>query len=361
MRRRQFLRVGAASALAAPFVASPAIAQATPAVKWRLTSSFGKTLETMSGAVQMLCRYVAEATDNQFVIQPFSAGELAPSNQALDAVSSGTVECAFTPTAYYTPKDPTLAFGSNVPFGLNVRQQLAWWSFGGGADIVGAALKRLNVLGIPAGSTGTQMGCWFRKELTSVDDLKGLRIRIVGLGGPVLERTGAVPYKMGHADVIPALESNALDAAEFVGPQDDEKLGLVKVARFNHYPCWWESAGIIHLIINLERWQALPKAYQHILARACDASNMWTLARYDYLSPGALRRLAAEGMVLKPFPPAVMEACHKAATDCLAEIAGRSPGFKKALDSTQAFRNEHLAWEQVSDHAFDAFMLRGRV
>ena len=348
------------TALAAPLVSSPAVAQTAPAIKWRLTSSFGKMLEIMSGAVSTLCRYVAEATDNQFVIQPFSAGELAPSNQALDAVSSGTVECAFTPTSYYIPKDPTLAFGSSAPFGLNVRQQLAWWSFGGGAEIVGAALKRLNVHGIPAGSTGTQMGGWFRKELTSVEDLKGLRIRIVGMGGPVLERVGAVPYKMGHADVYPALESGALDAAEFVGPQDDERLGLVKVARFNHYPCWWESAGIVHMIINLERWQALPKAYQAVLARACDASNLWTLAKYDHVNPPALRRLAAEGMVLKPFPQTVLEACHKAATEYMAEIAGKSPGFKKAMESTQAFRAEHLAWQQVAEYAFDSFMQRGR-
>lgn len=343
------------TALAAPLLAAPAIAQSAPAVKWRLTSSFGKVLETMSGTVQMLCRYVAEATDNQFVIQPFTAGELAPSNQALDAVNSGTVECAFTPTSYYVAKDPVLAFGAGVPFGLNVRQHLSWLSFGGGSELVGAAFKRLSVIGIPAGATGTQMGAWFRKELTGVEDLKGLRIRIVGMGGQVLERIGAVPYKMGHADVYPALENGTLDAAEFVCPPDDERLGLVKVARVNHYPCWWEGTGIVHLVVNLDRWQGLPKPYQAILARACDASLGWMLARYDHVNPPALRRLTNEGMLLKPFPQPVLEACQKAAAELMGEIAAKHPSFKKAYESSNAFKAEHLPWQQVADGAYDSF------
>ena len=350
------------TALAAPLLATPSIAQTAPQVKWRLTSSFSKVLETMSGTVHTLCRYVAEATDNQFIIQPFSAGELAPSNQALDAVGSGTVECAFTPTAYYVAKDPVLAFGAGVPFGLNVRQHLSWLSFGGGSDLVGGALKRLNVIGIPAGATGTQMGAWFRKELTSVEELKGLRFRIVGMGGQVLERVGAVPYKMGQADVFPALENGTIDAAEFVCPPDDERIGLAKVARINHYPCWWESTGTIHLVINAERWQALPKAYQAVLARAADASLGWMLARYDHVNPPAVRRLVNEGAILKPFPQPVLEACQKAATEYLSEIAARNPAFKKAYDSTNAFKAEHGAWQLISENAFDGYMqqVRGR-
>ena len=360
MKRRQFLRAGAAALVAAPPLAAPALAQATPEIKWRLTSSFGKSLDVMQGTVQALCRYVAELTDNHFVIQPFNAGELAPSNQALDAVSSASVECAFTPLGYYFAKDPVLAFGSGVPFGLNARQQQAWLAFGGGSEIINAALKRLNVLGIPAGASGTQMGGWFRKEIAGLDDFKGIRMRIIGMGGPVLARVGAVPYQMGHADVVSGLENGTLDAAEFACPYDDEKLGLVKVARFNHYPCWWEGSGTVHMVINLDKWNELPKPYQAALARACDAASTWMTAKYDTVNPQALRRLQAAGAVLKPFPQPLLEACYKATGEHLGEIAGKSIGFKKALDSMNAFRNDHLAWRQMAEHALDGFMITVR-
>ena len=360
MKRRQFLRAGAAAVVAAPALAAPALAQSAPEIKWRLTSSFGKSLDVMQGTVQTLARYVAEATDNHFVIQPFNAGELAPSNQALDAVSSGSVECAFTPLGYYVAKDPVLAFGSGIPFGLNARQQHAWWMFGGGSEIVNGALKRLNVIGIPAGSSGTQMGGWFRKEITSVEDFKGLRMRIIGMGGPVLARLGAVPYQMGHADVFSGLENGTLDAAEFVCPHDDEKLGFVKAARFNYFPCWWEGSGTIHMVINADKWSELPKAYQSILARACEAASSWMMAKYDIVNPPALRRLWAAGAVTKPFPQPLLEACYKATGEHLNEIAAKSIGFKKALDSMNGFRGDHLAWRQIAEHAFDTFMISTR-
>ena len=196
MRRREFLQAGAATALAAPALAAPAIAQSAPEIKWRLTSSFSKTVETMFGTAQIVCRYIAEATDNKFQIQPYAAGELAPSRQALDAVSSGSVECAHTPTYFYVGKDPTLGFGTGIPFGLNSRQQQSWWTFGGGAEIVNTSLKRLNVVGIPAGITGAQMGAWFKKEIDSVDDLKGLALphQRAGRAGVGAGRRGAAAY-----------------------------------------------------------------------------------------------------------------------------------------------------------------------
>ena len=247
----------------------------------------------MFGTAQIVCRYIAEATDNKFLIQPYQAGELAPSRQALDAVSSGSVECAHTPTYFYVAKDPTLGFGTGIPFGLSSRQQQSWWTFGGGAEIVNAALKRLNVVGIPAGLTGAQMGAWFKKEIGSVDDLKGLRWRISGLGGPVLARVGVAPQEIPHIDVYAALEQGTIDAAEFICPHDDEKLGLPKVAKYNYHPCWWESGGMVHLVVNLERWNALPKSYQAIVARACDAASLWMLAKYDAVNAPALKRLIA--------------------------------------------------------------------
>jgi len=346
--------------MAVPAVAASAVAQSAPEIKWRLTSSFSKSLDTLYGTAVMLCRYVAEATDGKFQIQPHAAGELAPSRQALDTVGGGVVECAHTPLHFYAAKDMVLGVGGGLPFGLNARQQMSWWMFGGGADIINAALKKLNVHGIPAGSTGAQMGAWFKKEITSVDDLKGLKFRVGEMGGPILSRVGLSPLTLAHSDVYSALESGTIDGAEFIGPHDDEKLGLVRVAKYNHFPCWWESAGMVHLVVNLEKWQGLPKAYQAIVARACDAANAWMLARYDAVNPPALKRLIQAGAVLKVFPPPVMEAFYRAGLEYNAEIAAKEPAFRKALESANGFRKEHLAWWQVAEHAYDGFMIGAR-
>ena len=358
MKRRAFLRVGAAVALAGP--AAPAIAQSAPEIKWRLTSSYPKSIDAIFGTAQTLCRYIAEATDNKFQIDLYAAGELTPSRQALDAVTSGSVDCAFTPLYFYFQKDPVLGVGSGLPFGLNARHQLAWWQFGGGKEIVNASLKKFNAYGLPAGSTGAQMGAWFKREINTVEDLRGLKMRVGALGGPIFERVGVMAYYIGHADVYAALENGTIDGAEFICPHDDERLGIVKLAKYNYHPCWWESAGMVHLAVNLERWSALPKSYRAIVARACDASNSWMLARYDALNPPALKRLVAAGALLKSFPQPVLEACYKATNEYLGELAAKDAAFKKAYDSVNAFRRDQLPWWQVADHAYDSITLNMR-
>ena len=356
MRRREFLRRAGAAATA-PVLAAPAIAQSAPEIRWRMASSFSKSLDALYGASLVLCRYVAEATDGKFQIQAHAAGELTPSRQALDAVTSGAIECAHTPLFFYASKDPTLGLGSGLPFGLNARHQLSWWTFGGGGELVNAALKKLNVYGIPAGCTGAQMGAWFKKEITALEDLKGLRFRVAALGGPILARVGVMPLSLAYADVYAALENGTIDAAEFVCPHDDEKLGLVKVAKYNYYPSWWESAGMIHVVANLDQWHVLPKSYQAILARACDAANVWMLAKYDAVNPPALKRLLAAGAVLKPFPPPVLEACYKATTEYFNELAARDAHFKRGFESASAFRKEQAPWWQIAEHAVDGLLV----
>ncbi|MBX6426414.1 MAG: TRAP transporter substrate-binding protein DctP [Variibacter sp.] len=359
MRRRQFL-AGAATALAGGAVASPAVAQSQPEIKWRLTSSFPRVLDTIFGAAQMLAKYVAEATDNKFQIQAFSAGEIVPGLQALDAVSTGAVECAQTPIYFYIGKEPTLGFGTGVPFGLNARLQHSWWHFADGAEIINGVLQKFNVIGFPCGNSGCQMGGFFRKELKEVDDLKGLKFRIGGMGGQVLAKLGVVPQQIAPGDVYPALERGTIDAAEFVGPYDDEKLGLHRVARYYYYPGWWEGGAMMHLIVNMEQWHRLPKAYQRIVQDACEAANNWMLAKYDAVNAPALRRLVAGGAQLRPFPLPIMEAAYKAAQDLYAEIASTNAAFKQALDSMNAFRAEQLQWWQVGELSFDSFMARMR-
>jgi TRAP-type mannitol/chloroaromatic compound transport system substrate-binding protein len=359
LKRRQIL-TGGATALAGAAVASPAVAQSQPAFKWRLTSSFPRVLDTIFGTAQTLAKYVAEATDNQFQIQTFPAGEIVPGLAALDAVSNGTVECAQTPVYFYIGKDPTLGFGTGIPFGLNARLQHSWWHFADGAEIINGVLAKFNVTGFPCGNSGCQMGGFFRKELKEVDDLKGLKFRIGGMGGQVLAKLGVVPQQIAPGDVYPALERGTIDAAEFVGPYDDEKLGLHRVAQYYYYPGWWEGGAMMHLVVNNEHWSKLPKTYQRIVQDACEAADHWMLGKYDAVNAPALRRLVAGGAQLRPFPLPIMEAAYKAAQDLYAEIAANNPAFKRALDSTNAFRAEQLQWWQVGEYSFDSFMIRMR-
>jgi TRAP-type mannitol/chloroaromatic compound transport system substrate-binding protein len=355
MKRRQFLTGAAFVGSAA--VAAPALAQGSPEIKWRLTSSFPKSLDTIFGTAQTFAKFVAEATDNKFQIQTFAAGEIVPGLQALDAVTSASVELAHTPIYFYIGKDPTLGFGTGLPFGLNQRHQQAWWMNGGGEQIVNEALSKFGAYSIPCGNSGTQMGGFFRKEINSIEDMKGLKFRIGGMGGQVLARVGVVPQQIAAGDIYPALERGTIDAAEFVGPYDDEKLGLAKVAKNYYFPGWWEGSAMLHLVINAEKWASLPKSYQAIVMQACDAANTWMLAKYDTVNAPALRRLIGTGVQLKPFPLPVLDACYKAAQEHFADLASQNPLFKKALDSTNAYRAEQLPWWQIAEYSFDSYMI----
>jgi TRAP-type mannitol/chloroaromatic compound transport system substrate-binding protein len=357
--RRRFI-TGAGVAAASASIAAPAVAQTMPEVKWRLTSSFPKSLDTIFGTGEMLARYVAEATDNRFQIQVFGPGEIVPGLQALDAVQTGTVECAHTPTYFYIGKDPTLAFGTGIPFGLNARQQHAWWHFLDGRTITNDVLARYNAVAFAAGSSGAQMGGFFRKEIKEVADLNGLKFRIGGLAGQILAKLGVVPQQLAPGDVYPALERGALDAAEFVGPYDDEKLGFLRVAKFYYAPGWWEGGAMLHLIVNKQQFEALPPHYRGILANACEAAHNWMLAKYDAVNGAALRRMVEKGAELRVFPAAVMDAALKASNETYAEISSKNADFKRAWESLQAYRQEVLPWWQLNEYAFDTFMVRTR-
>ncbi|MBB4380823.1 TRAP-type mannitol/chloroaromatic compound transport system substrate-binding protein [Bradyrhizobium sp. CIR48] len=359
MKRRDFLKVSAAGA-AATAVASPAIAQSSPEVKWRLTSSFPKSLDTIYGGAEQLAKYVAEMTDNKFQIQVFAAGELVPGLQALDATSSGTVEMCHTVSYYYVGKDPTFAIFASVPFGLNARQQNSWLYQGGGNELANEFFKKSNVVGFPCGNTGTQMGGWFRKEIKTVADLSGLKMRIGGIAGQVLQKVGVVPQQLAGGDIYPALEKGTIDAAEWVGPYDDEKLGFAKVAKYYYYPGFWEGGPTVHAFTNLEKWNALPKNYQAILTNATANANAWMAARYDMQNPAALKRLVAGGTQLRPFTNEVLEACLKATNELWAEISAKNPDFKKSIDAMQAYRSDEYLWWQVAEYTYDSFMIRSR-
>ena len=360
MKRRQFLQAAGAG-LAATAIATPAIAQSAPDLRWRLTSSFPKSLDTIYGAAEVFAKAVAEATDNKFQIQPFAAGEIVPGLQAADAVTNGTVEMCHTASYYYVGKDPTFAFGTSIPFGLNQRMIDAWMFIGGGFELMNEFYKKHNIYGIPAGNTGAQMGGWFRKEIKEVSDLNGLKMRIGGFAGRVMTKVGVVPQQLAGGDIYPALEKGTLDAAEWVGPYDDEKLGFQKVAQYYYYPGWWEGGPMLHNFINLGKWNELPKHYQAIVTQASHVANTWMMAKYDAGNPAALKRLVAGGAQLRPFTQPVLEACFKAANEVYAETSAANADFKKIYDSMVPFRSDQYLWWQVAEYTFDTFLIRSRL
>ena len=355
MKRRAFLK-RATAGLAAGAVAAPAIAQSQPAIQWRLASSFPKSLDTIFGAADIIAKRVAEITENRFQIRVFAAGELVPGLQVLDAVQNGTVECGHTAPYYYIGKDPAFAFATALPFGLNARQQNAWMYYGGGLEAVSGLFKDYNCIQFVAGNTGAQMGGWFRKEIKTVADLKGLKFRIGGLGGMVLAKLGVVAQQIAGGDIYPALERGTIDAAEWVGPYDDEKLGLNKVAKYYYYPGWWEGGPQLSAIVNLKKWAELPKHYQSAFEAACAESNVHMLARYDAKNPEGLRRLAAAGAVLRAFPRPVMEASLKAANELYDELAQKSPHFKRIYEGWTKYRAEQFLWFRVAEGSYDSFV-----
>ncbi len=359
MKRRQFLKTAAVGA-AAGVIASPAIAQSMPEVKWRITSSFPKSLDTIFGASEVMAKAVAEATDNKFQIQVFAAGEIVPGLQAADAVTNGTVEIAHTASYYYVGKDPTFAFGTAVPFGLNSRQQNAWMYHGGGQALLNEFYKKYNIYSLPGGNTGCQMGGWFRKEMKTPADMQGVKMRIGGFAGQVLQKLGVVPQQVAGGDIYPALEKGTIDAAEWVGPYDDEKLGFNKVAPFYYYPGWWEGGAALHFFINQAKWEALPPAYKAIMTSAAAHANVDMQAKYDARNPAALKRLVGAGAQLRPFSPEIMEACFKAANEVYTETSAKNAEFKKIYDALVPFRNDQYLWWQIAEYNMDTFMIRAR-
>jgi TRAP-type mannitol/chloroaromatic compound transport system substrate-binding protein len=363
MKRRQFLKLAqvAGTTGAAATVAgltnfpAPAIADTEPLVQWRLASSAPKSLETVLGAAELVAKRVSEATDHKFQIQTFAADEIVPQFQVLDAVGRGTVELGQSFSYYFVGKDPTFAFDAAVPWGLNTRQQMAWIYRGGGLELLRGFFKDHNIYNIPAGNTGAQMGGWFRNEIRSLEDLRGIKFRIGGWAGPVLSRIGVVPQQIPIKDIYPALEKGAIDAAEWVGPYDDEKFGFNRAARYYYYPGWWEGSTQFSVYVNLEQWHTLPKTYQAILELACAEAYTWTLAKYDVDNPSALRRLVAGGTALRAFSEDILEASYAAALALYAETAAKNVKFKRVYDSWKAYREDSQPWLLIAEFAYDRF------
>jgi len=355
MERRTFItRTGLAGAIAA--TSAPAIVHAQTALRWRLASSFPKSLDTIFGAAEVFAKKVGELSGGKFLISVHAAGEIMPAFGVVDAVQNATVEIAHTAPYYFFGKDETFALGCAIPFGLNSRQMTAWMVEGNGLKLMREFYHQYNIVNFPGGNTGAQMGGWFRKEIKSLADMKGLKMRIGGFGGRVLERIGAVPQNIPGGDIYPALEKGTIDAAEWVGPYDDQKLGFNKVAPHYYYPGWWEGGPQVDLFINTKAWDALTPEYKAIVEAASSHAHVDMQAKYDARNPGALKQLVGAGTKLHRFPKDVMEACFKVSMEYYAELSGKNPAWKKVYEDYNKFRADQVLWFRFAEAAFDDFM-----
>jgi TRAP-type mannitol/chloroaromatic compound transport system substrate-binding protein len=359
MKRRQLL---AAATLGAGVMslARPALAQSAPQLKWRLTSTYPKSFDIIQNTAKVFASAVAAATDGRFVIDVFASGEIAPGLKALDVVTSGEVEMAHVTLNLFDTKEPALAFAGGVPFGLDARQQQAWWFEGGGQDLVNEVLGKFGAVGLACGNGGAQMGGWFRKEVKLPADFNGLKMRVGGLAGRIVEKLGGTPVALPSAEIKGALEGGTLDAAQWAGPHDDEKLGLHKVAPSYYFPGWQQGSSALHIAINKAKWEALPASYRAILTAAASHAGAVMQAQYDARNPEALKKLVVEGARLKPFSAEIMDAANAAATSVYAEIGAEDPLFAKVLSAYMAFRNDEYLWFQVSEVAYDNYLVRAR-
>ncbi len=356
MQRRSFLTKSALGASAAALTA-PALAQINPEVKWRMASSFPKTLDTIFGSSEQFTKRIAQLTGGRFQIRQFAAGDIVPGLQVMDAVQAGTVEMGHTPSYYYFGKDPTFAFDCAVPFGLTSRQQTAWVDQGGGRELMREFYKGYGIVNFLGGNTGTQMGGWYRKEIKTVADMKGMKIRIAGFAGRVMERMGAVPQQIPAGDVYAALEKGTIDAAEWVGPYDDEKLGLLKVAPHYYSPGWWEAGPQLSFYVNIKEWEKLPKEYQAALEAASYECHVIMQAEYDSKNPAALARLIKNGAKLHYFSKPILDEAYKVATQVMEEEAGKNAKFKKVYEPWKRFRQDQNMWASVSEQQMQNYLI----
>jgi TRAP-type mannitol/chloroaromatic compound transport system substrate-binding protein len=355
MERRSFVRsAGIAGVLAAG--AAPAIVHAQANVRWRVASSFPKSLDTIFGAAEVFAKKLGEMSGGKFQVSVHAAGELMPAFGVVDAVQNGTVEACHTAPYYFFGKNETFALGCAIPFGLNSRQMTAWMYEGDGLKLMREFYAKYNIISFPGGNTGAQMGGWFRKEIKSVADLKGLKFRIGGFGGKVLEPLGVVAQNIPGGDIYPALEKGTIDAAEWIGPYDDLKLGFNKVAPNYYYPGFWEGGPQLDFFVNQKAYDALTPDYKAMVETAASHAHVEMQARYDARNPAALKTLVGGGTKLHAFPPDVMNAAFKSAMDLYADISGKNPDWKKVYENYSKFRAEQNVWFRFTEGTFDRFM-----
>lgn len=321
-----------------------------PRVSWRLATSFTPTVDLLHGAGVRVAERVEELTGGNFTMRVYAAGEIVPGLQVMDAVMQGTIQCGVSPGYYYIGKNPALAFDTAIPFGLSTRQQYSWMMHGGGLELMNDVYSDFGIISFPCNSTGGQMGGWFREPVNSLSELRGLRFRIPGIGGEIMSRLGVTVQNLAQPEIYPALERGAIDATEWVGPYDDEKLGLHQIAKNYYAPGWWEPGVTMGLLISLDAYNELPPSYQEILQAVCGETFADRLAAYDYHNPLALQRLVNDhGVTLHGYSQDIMDAAWRESNAYLEEQSAADEGFRRIYESYRDFRDRAWAYERNNE------------
>jgi TRAP-type mannitol/chloroaromatic compound transport system substrate-binding protein len=359
MKRRDIIRGSGIAAVAAGLAAcgaSPGSGSAAkPDVKrqWKMVTSWPTNFPGLGTGAAALAEMITKASDGRITVKVFGAGELATAFEVFDLVSRGTAQMGHSASYYWSGKLPAAPFFSAVPFGLNAQEMNGWLYSGGGLELWRELYAPANLVPFAAGNTGVQMAGWFRKEIKSVADLKGLSMRIPGLGGEVLARVGGTPVNIPGGEIFSSLQSGAIDAAEWVGPYNDLAFGLHKVAPFCYYPGWHEPGSTLECMVNKKAYDELPDDLQRIVASCCQAINNQMLAEYTARNQQALEKLQKEPNVkFMPLPDDVIAALKQASDQVLGELAAKDAFAKKAYDSLRAFQTGAKAWHEMSEVAF---------
>lgn len=368
MKRRDFVRKASAGALGGAVGGSvlsacgssgeemsAAAVQTRPRVSWRLVSSFPRSLDTIYGAAEVLADRVSSLTDGRFTIRSFPASELVPFDQVLDSVQKGTVAIGHSASYYYIGINAAFAFDCTVPFGLTARQLNAWLYHGDGMDHLRPLFADHNLINYPGGNTGVQMGGWFRREINSLDDLRGIKMRIPGLGGKVMDALGVTVQVLAAGDIYTALERGALDATEWSGPYDDEKLGFYQVANHYYYPGWWEPGPGLSFYVNRDAFEKLPSDYQAALEAATAEANVDMMSKYDARNPPALTRLLNKGVQLHPFPEDIMREAKRISTELQEEIVASDSMYRAIYEAYNKFQAESNRFLKTSEQTYANF------
>ncbi|EJC65152.1 twin-arginine translocation pathway signal protein [Alcaligenes faecalis subsp. faecalis NCIB 8687] len=335
---------------------APALVKAQENLRWRLASSFPKNLDTIYGGGEVFAQKVRELSDGKFTISVHAGGELMPAMGVVDALEQNSVEAAHTAPYYFFGKNEAFALSCAIPFGMNSRQLTAWMYHGNGLKLTRDFYANYNIVNFPCGNSGVQMGGWFRKQINTPDDIRGLKIRIGGLPGKVIEKLGGIPQNIAGGEVYQALEKGVIDAAEWVGPYDDLRLGFHKVAPYYYYPGWWEGSVGLDLLVNKKAYEGLSQHYKDIVAAASTYAHLDMQAKYDARNPGALKELVGQGAKVLPFSKEVLDASFKASEQLYAELSENNPQWRTIYADYRAFQKDELLWFRFAEARFDQYM-----
>ncbi len=368
MKRREFLKkagVGTVAAAAATVMGAPVVHAGPKKIRWKMVSTWPPKLPYLQTGVTRFCKRVAELTDGHFKIRPYAAGELVPAFGTFEAVSKGTVQAGSAAAYYWAGKEPACQWFAAVPFGLNAQGMAAWMWGGDGLKLWEEVYSAFNLIPRPAGNTGVQMGGWFNRKINTIDDYKGLKMRIPGLGGKVVAKAGGTVVLTPGGEIFTNLERGVIDATEWVGPLHDMVMGFYKVAKYYYYPGWHEPGTVLENFFNKKAYESLPKDYQRILDVACYEQWPWMLAGFDADNGAALQKLIFKYKVkMVAFPQPVLDKLRKLAEEVVAEEAKKSPMATKVNKAFRKFQRQVGTWHTVSEKAYydrimEKFPLKG--